>query len=36
MDKTAHDTTSILKLITTRLGRDPLPSVREKMGASQL
>jgi acid phosphatase len=32
VDKTAYDTTSILKLITTRFGLDPLPGVREKMG----
>ena len=32
VDKTAYDTTSILKLITNRFGLEPLPGVREKMG----
>jgi phospholipase C len=32
VDKTAYDTTSILKLITRRFGLEPLPGVREHMG----
>jgi acid phosphatase len=32
VDKTAYDTTSILKLITSRFGLEALPGVREKMG----
>ena len=32
VDHTAYDTTSILKLMTSRFGLEPLPGVREKMG----
>jgi phospholipase C len=32
VDKTAYDTTSILKLITRRFDLEPLPGVREKTG----
>jgi len=32
VDKTAYDTTSILKLITRRFELEPLPGVRERMG----
>lgn len=32
IDKTAYETTSILKLITSRFGLDPLSGVREKVG----
>ena len=32
VDKTAYDTTSIIKFVTTRFGLEPLPGVREKMG----
>jgi phospholipase C len=32
IDRTAYDTTSILKLITRRFALEPLPGVREKMG----
>ena len=32
VDKTAYDTTSILKLITKRFGLEPLPGVRENPG----
>jgi acid phosphatase len=32
VDKTAYDTTSILKLITLRFGLEPLPGVRENAG----
>ena len=32
IDRTAYDTTSILKLITSRFDLEPLPGVREKMG----
>jgi acid phosphatase len=32
VDKTAYDTTSILKLVTNRFGLETLPGVREKMG----
>ena len=32
VDKTAYDTTSILKLISRRFGLEPLPGVREKAG----
>jgi acid phosphatase len=32
VDKTAYDTTSILKLITQRFGLEPLPGVRENPG----
>ena len=32
IDKTAYDTTSILKLITRRFDLEKLPGVREKMG----
>jgi phospholipase C len=32
IDKTAYDTTSILKLITARFALEPLPGLREKMG----
>ena len=32
VDKTSYDTTSILKLITTRFGLEVLPGVREKTG----
>ena len=32
VDKTAYDTTSILKLITRRFDLEKLPGVRDKMG----
>ncbi|NVO16258.1 MAG: acid phosphatase [Rhodoplanes sp.] len=32
VDHTVYDTSSILKLITTRYGLEPLPGVREKVG----
>lgn len=32
IDRTAYDTTSILKLITVRFGVEPLPGVRQRMG----
>jgi phospholipase C len=32
VDKTAYDTTSILKFITTRFGVERLPGVRQNVG----
>jgi phospholipase C len=32
VDKTAYDTTSIIKFVTTRFSLEPLPGVRENMG----
>jgi len=32
VDKTAYDTTSVIKFLTTRFDLEPLPGVRKNMG----